>query len=81
MGSLLGRAEIHFGSLARTLGSGEVVIIPLESRPPGKDVVGEKADVGVVILDGLVIPAAFDGDAVFGSGQFVLQEPESSDWI
>src|SRR5208337_1505531 len=74
--SLLRRAEIHLGSLARSLGSNKVSIIPLESSPPGKDVIREKTDVGVVILDGLVIAAALDGDAVFGSGQLVLKGQE-----
>src|SRR5208337_426411 len=41
-----------------------------------KDVIREKTDVGVVILDGLVIAAALDGDAVFGSGQLVLKGQE-----
>src|ERR1019366_10529465 len=72
-GSLLGRTEVNFGSYARAFGGGEVVVIPFESGPPGKNAVGELADVGVVILNSFVIPATLDGDAVLASGQFVLQ--------
>src|ERR1035438_767999 len=72
-GSLLGCTEIHFGRHARALGRSEVVVVPLESCPTGIDAVGELADVSVVILNGLVIPAAFDGDAILASGQFVLK--------
>src|SRR6185437_15492265 len=51
----------------------EVIVVIGHVAEAGYDVVGEGADVGVVVLNGEVVLAAGDGDAVFGAGQLVLQ--------
>jgi len=63
---------------SRSFRCGEVIVIPLESSPPGKDAIGEKAYERIVILDSFVIAAALNGDAVFTSGQFVISENSGS---
>src|SRR5262249_32212563 len=42
----------------------------------GDQAVGEHTDVSVVVLHGIVVAAALDGDAVFGSGQVILKGHE-----
>src|SRR5579863_4510171 len=70
------RAEIHFRSFACSFGSFEVGVVASESRKARDDVVWEQADVGVVVLQGLVVATAFDGYPVFCARQLVLQAQE-----
>src|ERR1035441_5898503 len=74
--SLRGRVEVHLGSLPRTLFRLEVCIVAGEARQAGYDVVGEQPNVGVVVLQGIVVPLTLDGDTVLGAGQLVLQAQE-----
>src|SRR5450755_277263 len=71
-----GRWELDFGGLAGAFGGLEVGFVAMEAGPAGEEAVGEQADVGVVGLDRIVVALAFDGDAIFGAGQFVLQAQE-----
>src|SRR5207245_10881729 len=70
----LGRsAEIYLGHLPRSLGGFEVRIVGLETCPAGKYARGELLDVGVVVLQGVVVALPCHGDAIFSAGQLVLQ--------
>ena len=51
----------------------EVGVVPAETGVGGDDVVGEKANVGVVGLNGIVVTLAGDGDAIFGTSKLVLK--------
>ena len=71
LGSLLLRCrriiEVHFRGFARTFRSREVGVVHFESRPAGIDVVRKLLDVSVVVLQGVVVTLALDGDAVLGA--------------
>src|ERR1035441_5148835 len=58
------------GALLRTL---QVCVVRLEAGPSRKNAVRKLLHVGVVVLQGVVIALAFDGDAVLGACEFVLQ--------
>src|SRR5215469_14643762 len=70
------RREIHLGCLPRCFRCYEVGVIWFETRPTGKDVLRELLNVGVVILQCIVVALALDGNAVLGPGEFVLQTQE-----
>ena len=60
--------ELDFRCFARSFGGLEVIVVAFEAGPSREDVVGEQANVGVVLLNGIVIALAFDGDAVLCAG-------------
>src|SRR5207302_6466055 len=64
--------EIHFGSLPRSFLRLEVRIVAGESAQACHQIVGEEREKRVVVLQRFVVTAAFDGDAIFRSGQLVL---------
>src|SRR5579859_5036198 len=66
-------AEIDFGGLAGAGFGFEVGVVASEAAEAGDQAVGEKRDVGVVVLNGFVVAAALDSDAVFRSSQLVLE--------
>src|SRR5277367_6280520 len=68
--------EVDFGGLAGAWFGFEVGVVAGEAAKAGDEAVGEEGDVGVVVLDGFVVAAALDGDAVFGAGEFVLETHE-----
>src|ERR1039458_6415677 len=70
---LRGGREVHFWHLARSFGRCEVCVVRLEASPSRKNAVRKLLHVGVVVLQGVVIALAFDGDAVLGACEFVLQ--------
>src|SRR5215475_13634768 len=51
----------------------EVGVVAGKAAHAGDKAVGEERDVSVVVLYHFVVAAALDGDAVFCSGQFVLE--------
>lgn len=55
----------NFSSLRRCL---EVVVVSFKPRPFGDQVIGEQADVGVVVPKGLVVASSFDRDAILAAG-------------
>jgi hypothetical protein len=65
--------EIHFGYLLGVRRRLEVVAILAKAHDTRDEVVGEKADIGVVILDRLVVPPPLHRDTVFRPLQLVLQ--------
>ena len=69
-------AEIYFGDFAGAGFGFEVGVVAGEAAEAGYEAVGEERDVGVVVLDGFVVAAALDGDAIFGAGEFVLEAEE-----
>src|ERR1700721_2965414 len=69
-------AEIDFGGLAGAGVGFEVGVVAGKAAHAGNEAVGEESDEGVVVLDGFVVAAAFDGDTVFGAGEFVLDAEE-----
>src|SRR5690242_10021521 len=50
--------EVHLWRLARSFGCRKIRVVDLEACPACKDVVGELLDVGVVILQDVVIALA-----------------------
>src|SRR4051794_25608722 len=70
------RSELH----ARGLASGEVVdfeVLPLlEAEHAGEHVGGERLDLGVQTLDGVVVELPGVGDAAFRAGELLLQVQE-----
>ena len=54
----------------------EIIVVPVESRDIGPDVVGEQPNERVVILQRLIVAAALDCDAVFRARQLILQLQE-----
>src|SRR5208282_457575 len=71
-----GGGEVYLRDFARSWGRFEVGFIGFESGYTSEEAVGELLDVGVVILQGVVVALPFDSDAVLGAGEFVLQSEE-----
>jgi hypothetical protein len=65
--------ELDLGDFAAGGAGLEVGVVAFVAGPSGEEAVGELADVGVVGLDGVVVVLAGDSDAVFGSGELILQ--------
>src|SRR5437763_1243167 len=65
--------EIHLGHLSRSLGRLKISLIWFETRKSGNQIVGELEQVGVVVLQRIVVSLALDRDSVLGSRQFILQ--------
>src|SRR5437867_157127 len=63
------------GYLRRVGGFGtfEIVVVRMEARPGGKDIVGEQLHVGVVVLERFIVAPPLDRKAGFSSGELVLQ--------
>src|ERR1700688_1968097 len=70
------RREIYLRHLPCSFRRGEVSVIRLESRPSRENVVRKLLDVGVVVLQRVVITLALDRDPVLGAREFVLQAQE-----
>lgn len=68
--------EIYFGGFAGAGFGFEVGVVAGEAAEAGYQTVGKEGDVGVVVLNGFVVAAALDGDAVLRAGQFVLEAEE-----
>ena len=69
-------AEIDFGDFAGAGFGFEVGVVAGEAAEASDEAVREERDVGVVVLHGFVVATAFDGDAIFGAGEFVLEAEE-----
>src|ERR1700730_4167888 len=65
--------EIDLGSLTRAGLGFEVRVVTRKSGQAGDDVVGKQRDVGVVVLQDLIVVTTLDGDAIFRACQFILQ--------
>jgi hypothetical protein len=68
--------EVDFRDFAAGGTRLEVGVVAFVAGPRGEYAVGKLADVGVIALDGVVVVFAGDGDAIFGTGKFVLQAQE-----
>src|SRR5262245_53025932 len=68
--------EVQLGRGARSIGRLEVRVIGFESWPSREQAVRELLDVGVVVLEGIVVALALDSDAILGAGKFILQAHE-----
>src|SRR6202034_1145239 len=62
-----GIRKIHLGNLARALGCREISFVRFETRPASKNTVRELLNVGVVVLQCVVVPLAFDGNPILGA--------------
>jgi hypothetical protein len=71
---LLGEVDLRGFAVGRI--SLEVLIPVMEAGHIRPDAIGELANVDVVVLEDLVVALAFDGDAVFGSGQLIGEPGE-----
>src|SRR5438132_13418638 len=60
---LFGPRKRHLRSLPGGLCSPEIIFVALEACPPGEQAIGEQPDVGVVVLQGIVVALALDGNA------------------
>src|ERR1700755_3316872 len=69
-------AEVHFWSLARAFGGSEISVVSLEACPSGEETVREDLQVGVVVLQSVVVTLTLGRDTIFGSSEFVLQAKE-----
>src|ERR1035438_8343816 len=69
---LRGGREVHFWHLARSFGRCEVCVVRLEAGPSRKNAVRKLLHVGVVVLQGVVIALAFDGDACVVGAKFTF---------
>ena len=68
--------ELYFGHFPPSLRGDEIGIVRLEARPSSENVVRKQSDVGIVVLQCVVVAAPLHRDAVFGARQFILQMQE-----
>src|SRR5713226_2670888 len=73
---LFGPRKRHLRSLPGSLRSPEIIFVALEACPRGEQAIGEQPNVGVVVLQGIVVALALDGNTVLRPGQLVLQAEE-----
>src|SRR6266403_1965950 len=64
--------EVYFWYGARCLGSRKVGRIWLKARRLREQTIGELLHIGVVVLEGVVVALALDGNSVFSAGKFIL---------
>ena len=67
------RPEVDFGRLARAFIGLEIGVVAGEACHAGNQAVRKQRDVGVVVLDGLVVAPPLDRNAVLRAGEFILQ--------
>ena len=79
-GAALLKSKFTLGAVRAPSSVLKVGVVAGEAAETGHQAVGKKGNVGVVVLHGFVVAAAFDGDTIFRSGQFVLQPQESFRW-
>src|SRR5208282_1905634 len=68
--------EVHFGGLARAFLGLEIGVVAREASETGNQTVREQGNVGVVVLNRIVVALALHSDTVFRAGQFILQAHE-----
>src|ERR1700734_3062372 len=71
-----GVGERYLGNFPGRGRRGEGVVVNLEPAPSRENAIRELADECVVGLDRIIVALALDRNAVFGSGQFILQPQE-----
>src|SRR5690348_17803866 len=70
---LLCRREFHFRNSSRFWSGREVGVVALEAGPACEGAIGPGTDISVVVLNGVVVTLALDGDAVFRAFEPILQ--------
>src|SRR5689334_893661 len=70
---LLRRRKLDFRNSPRLGSGGEVSVVALEACPACERAIGPGTDVSVVVLDGVVVTLALDGDAIFRAFELILQ--------
>src|SRR5438067_6930858 len=70
------RSEIYFRHDPRRLRCFKVRVVWFEAHAGREQAVGELLDVSVVIAQSAIVALALNRDAVFGSGEFILQAQE-----